>query len=43
MTLPMASYDKDRMRKEFSVTRRCSLLAMIAVGDPVDSIEGLDQ
>ena len=42
MTHPMAGYDKDKMRTEFGIPERYDLLAMIAVGHPVDSADELD-
>lgn len=42
MTHPMAGYDQDRLRREFSIPGRYELLAMIAVGHPLASTRGLD-
>ena len=42
MTHPMAGYDQDKIRTIFRIPERYELLAMIAVGHPVDSADDLD-
>ncbi|MCG6975585.1 MAG: nitroreductase family protein [Acidiferrobacterales bacterium] len=42
MTHPMAGYDKARARETFKIPERYDLLAMIAVGKPVDSADDLE-
>ena len=43
MTHPMAGYDKIRARDIYAIPERYNLLAMIAVGHPVDSADDLDE
>lgn len=43
MTHPMAGYDKTRAREIYAIPERYDLLAMIAVGHPVDSADDLDE
>ncbi len=43
MSHPMAGYDKDKIRAVFEIPERFDLLAMIAIGHPVDSADGLDE
>jgi nitroreductase len=43
MTHPMAGYDQDKTREIFAIPERFELLAMIAVGHPIDSADDLDE
>jgi nitroreductase len=43
MSHPMAGYDKDKIRQIFAIPERYDLLAMIAVGHPVDSADSVDE